>query len=121
MKDELLKLAERVEALDGPDREVDEAIFWFLYPRGTFDMPEQARCVPSHIQSVIPQYTASLDAAMSLVPECREWHAGKHFKGGGSAYILCSKVLRDPIYATAATPALALVAASLRALAGDQT
>ncbi|SMC45510.1 hypothetical protein [Novosphingobium sp. B1] len=56
------------------------------------------------------------DAALMLVPEgMMEWHAGKHFKGGGSAYMLDGKVLRDPIYVTAETPAHALLAACLKA------
>lgn len=67
-RDELLALAERVEALTGPDREGDALVqriagqdngeHWFTGPSGVFTTDEQA-----------PAYTASIDTAMSLVPE----------------------------------------------------
>jgi hypothetical protein len=58
----LLALAERCEAATGPDRELDKAIFDAL----PFD------ALPKGIEG-IARYTASLDAAMTLVPEGALW------------------------------------------------
>ena len=130
-----MKLADRIEQADGPSRVLDEEIMALLYVRderhigareGWRDEPfEQCTPVKSNVwidpktdkwvSTHAHHFTTSIDDAMTLVPACREWHAGKQFKGGGSAYILCSKVLRDPIYVSASTPALALCAAALRA------
>lgn len=136
MTDDLIKLAEGVEALTGPCRETDALIMAALFVRedrhiGTregWDDESWADCIPvkdavwvdpatdKWVSTHARRFTASLDDALTLVPEgVQEWHAGKHMKGGGSAYILMTKVLRDPIYVVAATPALALTAAALRA------
>lgn len=134
----LNELAARVEAAEGPDRELDGEIakgigwvfnpdtgisgFWrsmWLNPEGHADYRGP------------PRYTASLDAAMSLVPEGAHWHCGRHSKtgkhprtgttvdGGGDAY-LTPKNACEPVYTMAATPALALVAACLRARATEE-
>ena len=73
----LEELAARVEALTGPDREVDALICELV------DLPfcEEPDCLPDVFQliiervkaggedSEIPAYTASIDAAMALVPK----------------------------------------------------
>ena len=63
---ELLALAERVEGLNGPDRDTNEQILlamgWSVVDRVLVD-PSGNRVFS------VPDYTASLDAAMSLVPE----------------------------------------------------
>ena len=56
---ELLKLAERVEAATGPDRELDREIAHVL-------LSWPLRWIPGNRSW---QFTASLDAAMTLVPE----------------------------------------------------
>ena len=61
----------------------------------------------------IPAYTASLDAAMTLVPEGRWWSVN----GGNRADVWASGYIDERWHATAATPALALTAAALRARA----
>jgi hypothetical protein len=116
-RDELLQLAERVERASGPDRELDCSIAVGV---GAVD----ARTKPSGLQgfgyvdrnqwacSNVPPYTASLDAAMSLVPEGRFWRIDRDSAGHWARVsgILCG----------AATPALALCAASLKALASQE-
>lgn len=137
----LLELADRVEALTGPNREIDKQI-WV----DVLGMCPHDRTVRSGAQSDIgfdcldcgadswgnlgrkgqrlydaaQPYTASLDAAMTLVPEAISghmtmpsigrytpelWQAGIHVPGPR---------LKSPI-AYAKTPALALCAAALRA------
>lgn len=83
MKEELLKLAERCEQATGPDRELDALIFAALNPTrlpaknipNTFVDGERfvgTVYITKHTRSV-PRYTASLDAAMTLVPEGLDW------------------------------------------------
>lgn len=126
---ELIALAERCEAATGPDRELDEAIAVLvgkdsrtgpihpsLAPRGYYDGPS---------------YTASIDAALSLVPEGFSWAVGSAEDGG---HATVSKMPEDDeaysggrlpapevmTHGYAATPALALTAAALRARAAAQ-
>jgi hypothetical protein len=107
------ELAERVEALTGPDREVDCRV-WAAFNGGGFDT--FVAVVPNFHDWRAPYYTASIDAAMTLVPEGREWAIGLE-DGGAFAH-----VHRPSEYAgmvEASTPALALTAAALRSLASQ--
>lgn len=143
--DELLALAERVKALEGPDREVDGRIakaagmnFGFCGDEGwicaacsmgidTTQFPECGAPLGLHDERTsypndwrederLPRYTASLDAAITLVPE-----------GWGYQIMLLMCVLRNParngkdIEVYGKSSALALTAASLRALAHQST
>ena len=130
----LLALAERCEQAAGPDRELDAEIEACLTgrvthlraPGWTFEAQDTewklARLVDtqfiSRVSRPAPPYTASLDAAVTLVPEGwavelvqalsgSPWHATLR---GGSALV-------PIIGATASKPALALCAAALRARA----
>jgi hypothetical protein len=131
MTTSLLKLAERCEGLTGPDRETDEAIERALPPTDArIQLPSlwNERAAKFHGSRIgeydgddyIPAaYTASLDAAMSLVPEGRSWRLDKTFTVSG-----CNMFAKQPFREVsrcrrAATPALALTAACLRALASQ--
>lgn len=99
---DLMKLAERVEALSGPDRAVD----WELH---VFDGLVGVGMYGAH-----PHYTASLDAAMTLVPEGVVFDVGwLHDMSQARGCVAGKKA------AYAATPALALCAAALRARASN--
>jgi hypothetical protein len=109
--DRLNELAERVERASGPDRELDCAVFLAVWPGG--------RALSR------PPFTASLDAAMTLV----DLEVGADGYGHGYyPYIERTASLSGPTgwsvtlahcferyRAKAATPALALCAAALRA------
>lgn len=141
-KAELLRLAERVEALEGPDREVDAEIWLTVTPGATRkafvvpDTPERKGWTidetrdASHRLIVVPAYTASLDAAMTLVPE--GWghtfvlHPGFPSEAAVREYRLrsdgkywTSSAMAHSGMVKARTPALALTAACLRALAQE--
>jgi hypothetical protein len=110
---DLLQLAERCEAATGANKMLDEAIF------------EAAGIVPSrHHAFVYPHYafTASVDAALTLVPEGAHYGNGKD-SGGKSWAWVASRVngVWQQKVATrwAATPALAICAAALRARAAQ--
>jgi hypothetical protein len=118
----ILELAARVEALTGPDREVDADIM-SLFTHSVSSDDGDWWCGPHDASPIrVPEFTASLDAAMTLVPEkwklrqmqfaapcadCRKWQV--QFYGGREG--------EDYFVSFAATPTLALCAASLRARA----
>ncbi len=121
----LLALAERCEQAAESDRELDVAIAraldWKpLYrddyskwwpPAAVADAREKKRSILHH---PLPAFTASLDAAIALVPEGWTW--GKFFGGSAECVsisgpsILFERGLNDK-------PALAICAAALRARA----
>lgn len=126
MRDTLAALIERVEKATGPDRCIDAGVFAALHPE-LRRLPREPNAFigPDEWIKTPPFYTASLDAAVSLVPtkpvpnlRPGQWwwmlevwpdevKASVHYENGDSGIIEES--------ATAATPALALVAAALRA------
>ena len=129
---ELLALAARVEAATGPDRELDYAILRVLKPEyaGSEWQPyadglrhvndsSDARTLPAR-ETCPQQWTSSLDAAASLVPEGWKWWTNS------TAYGRCWLIVGDRVISTAqsaqcATPALALTAAALRARAEEDS
>jgi hypothetical protein len=122
--DELLALAIRCEQATGPDREIDRDIGLML---GLYDNPEDLGCFDDTAEAVVggggqtfapPAFTASLDAAMTLVPEGWSGTATKRANGKGLAEVDRPGSLRKVSWA--ATPALALCAAVLRARAASQ-
>jgi hypothetical protein len=125
--DALIGLAERVEALTGPDREVD-CLIWATVIHGGYEWTDaNILRVPScglRIGSFdpaltgrnftcwhepIPAYTASLDASLPLAPE--GWFKLERQTNDWMALGLTGRWCRG------ATPALALCAAALRARA----
>lgn len=111
----LLDLAARCEAATGPDRELDRAIELAIFPDRTDPCPTVE----------LLAYTASLDAAMTLVPEGGDdtlifWRSGNDGDGGNpdafKAEILVVTGFTSKSHkAVAATEALARSAAALRA------
>lgn len=111
----LLDLAARCEAAEGPDRELDAEIA-FATGWATHALHKQEWLRPDGVVCGLPEYTASLDAATSLVPEGWCWQL-RHddrpcaqFWQDGDEYCLT---------ALAATPALAQCAAALKARAAQ--
>lgn len=133
----LLELAARVEAAEGPDRvldaEVAEAIgYRRVFPRGPCRDPDRRRWVDDRGMGIgwldgsdhfPPRYTASLDAAMTLVPEGWEWSL--EAEETEMVWPVLSPwthrcQMGHLIDREAATPALALCAAALRARASQE-
>jgi len=138
----LRSLIERVGEAKGPSRELDCAIFcaatapeshpaWWTYhglrSKGLPKDPE------GFAKRYAPEYTRSLDAALSLVPE--GWLVERVGQLQDGSWIAVLWLLRDPrhvskrVYSTPSTPypfvasgALALVLACLRArLSAEET
>jgi hypothetical protein len=104
----LLTLAERCERAAGPDRELD------------VDIAEQVSLWTQQLTA--PDFTTSLDAAMTLVPEGLEWGAGTYGNPDTEGpWAWCATQQQSAEcefgYSRGATPALALCAAALRARA----
>lgn len=157
---DLMELASRVEAGEGPDRELDAAIGvavagYFLgeprYPgaerRYGYVDKEGCRVEPGNgaADRLIPPYTASLDAAMTLVPEgwaidkISMWPAspegasnatepqssvsmvGTSLERYGRRMVWGYSGKEGRAEATSSTPARALTAAALRARAHQGT
>lgn len=120
-REELLALAERVEGLTGPDREVNKALALLAglrlveegHPLGLCCYDENGHGVP------LPNFTASLAAAMSL--RRPNWAVTLSIGATNIATVTIQQ--DDPSVApldyeaTAQTPEAALLAALLRALA----
>lgn len=109
----LLELAERVEAARLPDREIDDAIHIARTGEKPFNCATSKR------------YTDSLDAAMRLVPEGWNWACGPRaeWQAHGRSWAWCDETgedWEDSWNSYAATPALALTAAALRAIAAKE-
>ena len=107
----LLELAERCEKAEGPDRALD------------YDIAHSV--TRAHLETgKAPAYTASIDAALTLVPEGWDWSAQTSCLKGLSR-ASCDLTQLAPFKpedwtvrtARATTPALALCAAALRARA----
>ena len=109
-------LIERLEKASAPDRELDVAIVYALYPEIG---PYRPHCVgdePIFYQDPFykqrcPKFTASIDAAMRLVPEGWSWRVGNLPSGKGFADLGTQKSLQC---IEGATPAIALCIAALR-------
>jgi hypothetical protein len=133
----LRELAERVQRASGPDRELDIAV-WALAKPSTFarhlgnarwrqsrDLPESEKDARAMRSLVPPEYTGSLDAAMSLMPEgwrvaplIQDWHTNwlatlmvKSGQAGGHPQVEGND--------WSPSPALALLEAVLLAMAHD--
>jgi len=127
----LLTLAERCEQAAGPDRELDaeialaigytrekkgrERIAWWRNPKG-----QQLGYDGWH--NFPPSFTASLDAAVTLVPEGRAWTVGQnlhhwHWQASINALNDEGNPTSIGFGGPCGWPALALCAAALRARA----
>lgn len=140
----LIELAERCEKLTGPCRETDILIGYAVDLKGddqrlTFrrsldvcGMEQMLRMGESH-QNIwrheLPRYTASLNAAMTLLPPNHRWLMnGPDVDGAGHDIKPCASVLPYGESLThpqdsheAATPVLAFLSANLRARAASES
>ena len=120
------KLSERVDAATGPDRELDRDILIAMHPgsrakgRDEAFIPEPS-WEPGSYSRCAPVYTTSLDAALMLVPSEAFWRLG-HDGDGADPSEFRAQVIVPALggidahgIAIAATPALALCAAALKA------
>ena len=106
---DLNALADRIEAAERPSRKLDAEILAFtesLKAERDMRWPEGAPPM---------RYTASLDAAMTLVPEDFDWRIGR--TNGGLTIFAEVGGVDSEFIRFGSTPALALCAGALRAQA----
>ena len=132
-------LITRLESADGPSYALDCEIWDQIYPgerQARFDkltakgQPYHMRLGPADIDGYVQplrSFTASIDAALTLVPEGWNWMAGNRNQPIARAYVENSQMAfvglggmkRNPdrqwFECVASTPALALAAAALKA------
>ena len=125
----LQEIIERLEKATGPDRWLDADIHRTVTPGMADTITDFSKgwCIGgNHVTPVkAPAYTASLDAALSLVPEGWLWGvntfpANEVFSPGGAQAFVHHPDWGDDVelgyeHAEAKTPALALVIAALKA------
>ncbi len=112
------QLLAALETATGPDRELDEAIAACIAGASREVMPSGR--VGYHkagfwvsIEPILP-YTSSIDAALTLVPENMDWRVGFSHDVLENECTGFARV-RGPRFYDAATPAIALCIASLKA------
>lgn len=113
-------LIARLEAAEGPDRELDAEIENLLAGGSDRDLEY---IVSNGVEDTTapPRYTASIDAALTLVPEGWTWGI-MHCAGAPPEVCFYRAVcgVYSSIVAVAATPALALCIAALKARNHDR-
>lgn len=115
MSCDLNDLADRVEAASGADRELDRTIKEFVGHAWDY-----AAEWPRDGQPIAFPYTASIDAAITLVPEGYKWKIMCSDFDGYLCEIWTDGTPEYEHVSRAATPALALTAAALRARAQEK-
>ena len=123
---DIQRLVERIEGATGPDRELDCRV-WCAVGGNSVDHFEVAcAVVPDLNQWMAPRYTASLDAAMTLVPS--EFYMGRLHQWVADNFRWACDLARKDMTGgkrisaeDCATPALAIAAASLRARITERT
>ena len=119
-KAEIIALAERVERAEGPSLVLDRDVALAIYP-GAKPVPGVDARISvwdgnGLTQRTVKPYTASLDAAMSLVPEDWLWSVEAY---PNHAKAIARLPYDDGDEMRGATPALALASSALRAIAED--
>ncbi|WP_116970797.1 hypothetical protein [Blastomonas sp. UPD001] len=104
------ELAARIERAEGPDRALDCLVHEVIGNVVDHVYAEM------HSAEETPFYTASIDAAMQLVPPDREWSIeGYTCSGVRPDHVRASAWVLGSPRVFAATPAIALCAAAIRA------
>lgn len=106
----MTNLIARIESADGPDRELDVAIH-----ESIGNVVDRGCPADWHSEDETPRYTASVDAALTLVPE--DWHTQLSGVNGSWCAVLTHTPFNScgEVSTFCRTPALALAAAALKA------
>lgn len=115
---DLQTLSATVDAASVPDRELDGEVAWAVLGQDWSSGPEKAISEPFPHIKTLPAYTADVGAALQLVERVLPgWRVHLSIGGGPNTADLClSNAYPERAPVEGATPALALLAALLRAL-----
>ena len=115
----MTKLSDRVEALTGPDREIDVEIFKLVNPNRCDKVLRNRKPHYTAMQAlarIAPMFTASLGAAMTLVPSDAVWSVANSDPDVSKFHSSVMPLnVRPGECSEAQSAALALTAAALRA------
>lgn len=114
LADKLEALAARCEAAEGADRDLDERIGMAIGLKRTIRIGHECLGNDREVPVNCPLYTASIDAALTLVPDGARLSVSSIASPGFHAAVM-GYGHRAEGFARATTPALALAAAALRA------
>ena len=121
---ELLALAARVEQTTGADQaineQVAEAAGWRVKAAdGLRYWRKGDKSWTAEMDGVPPNFLEDLNAAVSLVPAGAFWRVGHDGEGPDPSRFYATVLNRHQWHGRADTPALALTAAAIRAMAGE--
>ena len=106
-----MKLSDEVEAATGADRELDAlialALGWTVHAGDNWIGP--------HGEIAVPAFSASIDAALTLISDSTFLHLSRFSDTEAEVHVYPNRNVGDDYKGEAATPALALCAAALRA------
>ena len=126
MREELISALEKAT---GPDRDLDgeiAAAVWGAHTEWeqanyTMDIYLVVHWAPPHpyagMKEPCPAYTASIDAALTLVPDGARWCVGRYVVPDGEEASEYAARVDGPRFYDAASPAIALCIAALKARA----
>lgn len=126
----LADLLARVEKMAGPDREIDAALHALARP-DDFDDADEAdwylnfrganNASRYHFDLIgIPRYTGTVDGALRFCKTVLPQHVGRIGFGAGNGEAQIWRLSEMPVNAVGHSPALALVAAVLKALVAKE-
>lgn len=118
----LIELAERCEQAAGPDRDLNIAMLPLVGLRFVDEGPPIGQvCYDNNGGAVpMPSFTASIDAALTLLPEGQEWTLVKATYGPVLVLLPSGDDRVPDIKVYAKTPATAICASALRARAAGE-
>ena len=98
---EIADLIAKLEAATGPDRALDLAIWLFVGGNERREAIEQQGWIIRAGDEVVPVFTGSIDAALTLVPDgawdgCIMWNFGELQRGGYVELNLANPLWDDP-------------------------
>jgi hypothetical protein len=128
---DLAALLARIEQADGPDREIDAALYWHFVETNKDEMTLPWTTSLFMAGDILGRpreaYTASIDAIVALIERALPALTGWALYSYGRAYLFTPESMDDPatgedtVLAThKASPALALCAAFVRAMMAQQ-
>lgn len=114
-------LIEELEKATGPDRmldkEIGEYLGWKVFAAGVATAGGDPHwvCNTPMGRGALPAFTSSIDAALTLVPEGYGFYLRGDYSGAGAGLSFPDAYNVTPGHVEAATPAIALCIAALRA------
>lgn len=112
MTNEISSLITRLESLDGPCQRMDIHIVEMVLGWVPSTIIHDWKKPDGTVTQMVPKFTESIDAALTLVPEGRLWSVGSRVKVSGYVAVMNN----SGVSYHGPTPAIAVCIASLKAI-----